>query len=183
VGRRSAVHSDRASDGASACRSFRQILTGVATDRFLEPKVGIEPTAYALPRYLLQEMAIVHSKRGPRALSVNVLQVLRVGLLKHVSFALTRRYTSARSSIASSRASFARCWWNASLAVTPKASALSCLGERLLGDEPVLHRVQTRGGACRRVDLVVDVLDVVAGRLRGDDEALGDLPVRHATCK
>ena len=35
---------------------------------------------------------------------------------------------------------------------------------QILGEQPVLHREQARGGPVRRADLGVDVLDVVAAR-------------------
>src|SRR5438445_3779031 len=43
------------------------------------------------------------------------------------------------------------------------------------GEQPMLDREQARRRAVRRVDLRVDVFDVVAGRLRRHDEPLADL--------
>src|SRR6202008_2074598 len=45
--------------------------------------------------------------------------------------------------------------------------------------QPVLDREQARTRAARGVDLRIDVLDVAAARLRGDDQACGDLLVRE----
>src|SRR6202012_4604752 len=49
-----------------------------------------------------------------------------------------------------------------------------------LGEQSVLYREQRGGGPARRAGLGVDVLHVVAGRLRRDDQSPGDLLVRHA---
>lgn len=46
----------------------------------------------------------------------------------------------------------------------------------------MLHREQEGGRACRAADLGVDVLHVVLGGAWGDDEVLGALPVRPASC-
>ena len=48
-------------------------------------------------------------------------------------------------------------------------------------DVVVLHRPESGGGSGRDADLRVDVLDVVVGRLGGDDEPVGDLAGREAT--
>jgi hypothetical protein len=37
-------------------------------------------------------------------------------------------------------------------------------------EDGVLHGPKRGGGSCRHADLVVDVLDVVIGSLRGDEE-------------
>jgi hypothetical protein len=55
--------------------------------------------------------------------------------------------------------------------------------KRLLGQEPVLHREEPGLGSCPRVDLRVDVLDMVADGLRGDHEPLRDLLVRQSARK
>src|SRR5258705_12114444 len=62
---------------------------------------------------------------------------------------------------------------------SPHLSGGHASGELLLGQESVLHREQACRGAGRGTDLRVDVLDVVADGLRRDDQARGDLLVRH----
>src|SRR5689334_473065 len=47
-------------------------------------------------------------------------------------------------------------------------------GGALLGEQAVAHREEARRGAARRVDLRVDVLDVVARGLGRDHQAAGD---------
>src|SRR5437660_229139 len=46
----------------------------------------------------------------------------------------------------------------------------------------LLHGKKSRRGACGDADLVVDVLEVVAGRLDRDIERRGDFLVGHASC-
>src|SRR5262249_25557253 len=52
--------------------------------------------------------------------------------------------------------------------------------ESAFGQKAVLDREQTCRDAVLRVDLAVDVLDVVCRRLRGNDELLGDVFRRKA---
>ena len=53
-------------------------------------------------------------------------------------------------------------------------------GHLLLGEQAVLHREHRGRGPARGADLGVDVLDVIAGRLRRDDQPGGDLLVGQA---
>lgn len=46
----------------------------------------------------------------------------------------------------------------------------------------MLHGPQSGGGASRCADVVVDMLDVVIGGLRGDEEIVGDLLRRESSC-
>jgi hypothetical protein len=48
-------------------------------------------------------------------------------------------------------------------------------------DDGVLHGPESGGGASRCADFVVDVLDVVIGSLRGDEELFGDLLRRESS--
>jgi hypothetical protein len=50
----------------------------------------------------------------------------------------------------------------------------------LLGEQAVLHGEHRGGGPAGGVDLGVDVLDVIAGRLRRDHQSFGYLPVGQA---
>src|SRR6478672_12011684 len=52
--------------------------------------------------------------------------------------------------------------------------------EALFGEQAMAHGVQAGRGPAVGTDLAVDVLDVVAGCLGGDDERSGDLLVREA---
>jgi hypothetical protein len=53
-------------------------------------------------------------------------------------------------------------------------------GGLLFGQQAVPHREQRRGGPAGGADLDVDVLHVIAGRLRRDHQFRGDLLVRLA---
>jgi hypothetical protein len=55
------------------------------------------------------------------------------------------------------------------------------MGNSVLPDDGVLHGPEC-GGTSRYSDFVVDVLNVVIGGFRGDEELVGDLLRRESSC-
>jgi hypothetical protein len=67
-------------------------------------------------------------------------------------------------------------------AITLWTSTVQTVPENYKGRNGVLHSPQCSSGASGRTDFVVDVLDVVIGGLRGDEELVGDLLRRESSC-
>src|SRR5947209_2764449 len=55
-----------------------------------------------------------------------------------------------------------------------RSSETTRLKGRRLANDGVLHGPKSGGGSCRHTDLVVNVLDVMIGGLRRDEEPIGD---------
>ena len=78
---------------------------------------------------------------------------------------------------ATSAAPFLIVWLNEKLGKWTDGKSLTSL------HDGVLHRPQRRGRARRDADLVVDMLNVMIGRLRRDEEPVGNLLRREAASR